>query len=77
MPCNICHRRKSRSNGHHITYCNCGACNHCHCTGLCPDHKHWYLNIKKGRNIGKHRKKYIPGQSHGGHRWVPDCWCNC
>lgn len=63
MPYRYCNRRKSNSNGYHITYCNCGGCNHCHYSGICSDRKH--------------HQKVIPGQSHGRHRWVPDCWCEC
>ena len=52
-----------------IILCKCNYCNHCHIGGFCPDHKYWFENI----NSNNERKPILPGQSHGGHMWVPEC----
>ena len=72
MPCTKCGKRMKTTKGCNIIYCNCKCCNHCHVTGICPDGKYWFENIKNG----KHRSKFLPGQSHGGHIWIP-CCNNC
>ena len=57
--------------GCRVRYCYCGACNHCHVGGICPDGKFNYSQKIEGKPDS--RKPFIPGQSHGGHRWVPHC----
>ena len=52
-----------------IVLCKCNYCNHCHIGGFCPDHKYWFTNITSQEE----RSMILPGQSHGGHNWIPEC----
>jgi hypothetical protein len=70
MPCNTCNKCVIR-NG--IAYCDCLSCNECHMGGFCPNGKTWW------NQLGKPDKQEVilPGQSHGGHGWIPTPKCKC
>ena len=63
-----CYNEHKLDNNCNQQFCVCGYCNHCHIGGFCPDHKYWYQHEGTGE-----RSPILPGQSHGGHSWVPDC----
>ena len=70
MPCSNCGKKVTDSrSGNNVWYCVCGYCNHCHVGGIRSSH--WYLR-KNGSNTLADAHKYINGQSHGGHGWIPD-----
>jgi len=73
MPCIKCKKTIliGKNCGCRVRYCYCGACNHCHITGICPDGKFWYSRKVKGKK--DNRASFICGQSHGGHSFVPGC----
>lgn len=77
MSCPMCAKsvkRKGKAAGCRIRYCLCGICNHCHKNGICPNGKHWFTQKKIGNGKGRqHWPKFQPGQSHGGHGFVPGC----
>ena len=62
-----------------VRYCVCGYCNHCHVGGFCPYENFWYLQKLIGKNKNQpSRYPVLPGQSHGGHCWIPGCnWIHC
>ena len=60
-----------KKSGCRVRYCYCGVCNHCHVGGICPGGNFWYSQKIEGKPDS--RKPFTPGQSHGGHRWVPEC----
>ena len=78
MPCPNCGRSvvSGKQVCCRVRYCICNRCNHCHRGGICPDGKHWFVQKpQKGKRV--HRPKVHPGQSHGGHAWIPGCKSRC
>jgi hypothetical protein len=77
MPCPLCKSRVANSTlKRNIWYCKCGLCNLCHGNGIYLNTEnfnskfgdHWYQ-----RNGTKEEVNLMePGQSHGGHGWIPD-----
>jgi hypothetical protein len=73
MPCQTCGKRCTTQNLFQpLIYCVCKACNFCHNGGVCPDNKHWFLEIRRAKRKGIQRERKDPRQSHGGHGWIPN-----
>jgi len=67
MPCSISGCNYTVITGHK---CGCRV-RYSYC-GICPDGQFWYSQIKYHKPYN--RKSFIPGQSHGGHNFVPGCY---
>lgn len=74
MPCTKCRKEVSDSKpGANVWYCVCGECNFCHVTGVSytSGDPHWFTKWTENRDKKKGIVKFIKGQSHGGHSFVP------
>jgi len=75
--CKKCHVHFSTApKGCKIIYCKCGACNHCHEGGICPEEdprvdQYWFLNS----NAPGERQPYNPTQSAG--QWSKGWFDGC
>ena len=67
--CILCKNKNLYKKDCIIVFCKCNYCNHCHIGGFCPDHKFWFTSEYNDEE----RQSILPGQSHGGHGWIPEC----
>lgn len=69
MPCKQCGKKVAC--GNNVWYCKCGRCNFCHKGGVNNNAKiigpHWFAKANSNEKINP----FVPGQSHGGHSFVP------